>query len=106
MPKVPAQGLPRDFCPSRHKDLIADALLTQRNIAHYLVKERKAHYHFTVKGNQPGFLEDIKLYFQDQQEPVFVDYTPLAYGRIEPEKSGPQPNSMATSTFPTSDKLS
>ncbi|MCB1965517.1 MAG: ISAs1 family transposase, partial [Candidatus Accumulibacter sp.] len=34
------------------KDITADALLTQRKLATYLV-ERKAHYHFTVKGNQP-----------------------------------------------------
>ena len=68
------------------KDVSADALLTQRNIANYLVKERKAHYHFTVKGNQPGLLEDIKLYFQDRQQPDFVDYTPPDHGRIETRK--------------------
>lgn len=33
-------------------DITADALLTQRDLASYLV-ERGAHYHFTVKGNQP-----------------------------------------------------
>ena len=32
------------------KTITADALLTQRELASYLV-ERKAHYHFTVKGN-------------------------------------------------------
>ena len=68
------------------KDVTADALLTQRNIANYLVKERKAHYHFTVKGNQPGLLEDIKLYFQARQEPDFVDYMPPDHGRIETRK--------------------
>ncbi len=41
------------------KDITADALLTQRKIAEYLVRERKAHYHFTVKNNQPGLFEDI-----------------------------------------------
>lgn len=45
------------------KDVTADALLTQRKLAEYLVQERHAHYHFTVKGNQPGLLEDITLYF-------------------------------------------
>ena len=68
------------------KDVTADALLTQRNIANYLVKERKAHYHFTVKGNQPGLLEDIELYFQNRQQPDFVDYTPPDHGRIETRK--------------------
>lgn len=38
----------------------ADALLTQKEIADYLVEEKKADYVFTVKGNQPTLLEDIK----------------------------------------------
>ena len=33
-------------------DITADSLLTQRDLANYLVG-RGAHYHFTVKGNQP-----------------------------------------------------
>ena len=33
------------------KEVSADALLTQRKLADYLVRKRKAHYHFTVKGN-------------------------------------------------------
>jgi predicted transposase YbfD/YdcC len=41
------------------KDVTADALLTQRKLAQYLVKERHAHYHFTVKGNQRGVLQDL-----------------------------------------------
>jgi predicted transposase YbfD/YdcC len=65
------------------KDVTADALLTQRKIAAYLVEDRKAHYHFTIKGNQPRLLEDIALYFQDRQEPDFVEYTPPDHGRIE-----------------------
>ena len=75
-----------DAIDIQDKDVTADALLTQRNIANYLVKERKAHYHFTVKGSQPRLLEDIKLYFQDRQEPDFVDYTPPDHGRIETRK--------------------
>jgi predicted transposase YbfD/YdcC len=35
------------------KEITADALLTQRKFARYLVEERQADYHFTVKGNQP-----------------------------------------------------
>ena len=42
------------------KDVTADALLTQRELADYLVK-RGAHYHFTVKANQLGTLEDLEL---------------------------------------------
>lgn len=38
----------------------ADALLTQTDIADYLVEEKKADYLFTAKDNQPTLLEDIK----------------------------------------------
>jgi predicted transposase YbfD/YdcC len=67
------------------KTISADALLTQRRLARYLVKDRQAHYHFTVKGNQSQLLEDITLYFQDRQEPhaVTVDFD---HGRIETRK--------------------
>jgi predicted transposase YbfD/YdcC len=68
------------------KDITADALLTQRTIAEYLVTERHAHYHFTVKGNQRGVLEDVALLFQDRQEPDFVQHTPPDHGRIEIRK--------------------
>ena len=36
----------------------ADALLTQRALARYLLG-RGAHYLFTVKANQPNMLDDI-----------------------------------------------
>jgi predicted transposase YbfD/YdcC len=65
------------------RDITADALLTQRKIADYVVRHRKAHYHFTVKGNQPGLFEEIALYFQDRREPDFVDHAPLDHGRLE-----------------------
>lgn len=65
------------------KDISADALLTQRKLAHYLVEQRHAHYHFTVKGNQPTLHADIALYFRDRQAPDFVDVAPCDHGRIE-----------------------
>jgi predicted transposase YbfD/YdcC len=68
------------------KDITADALLTQRKLADYLCLERKAHYHFTVKGNQPTLLEDIQLYFQDRKEPDFIAQDPPDHGRIETRK--------------------
>jgi predicted transposase YbfD/YdcC len=68
------------------KDISADALLTQRRLAEYLVAERKAHYHFTVKGNQAGVLQDLELYFQDRKQPQFVENTPPDHGRIETRK--------------------
>lgn len=70
----------------RGKDITADALLTQRNIAQYLVQDRQAHYHFTVKGNQPGLFEDIAFYFQDRPDPDFIHCEPPDHGRIETRK--------------------
>jgi predicted transposase YbfD/YdcC len=47
------------------KEIAADALLTQRQLATYLVEQRHAHYYFTVKANQPGLLEDLPFYFRE-----------------------------------------
>jgi len=75
-----------DAIDIKGKDVTADALLTQRKIADYLVRERHAHYHFTVKNNQPGLFEDIALYFEDRKNPDFIQYDPPDHGRIEVRK--------------------
>jgi len=64
----------------------ADALLTQRKIADYLVIRRQAHYHFTVKGNQRRLLDDITLLFQDRGQPDYTECSPPDHGRIEIRK--------------------
>ena len=43
------------------KTITGDALLTQRKLAHYLVKDRLAHYVFIAKDNQPTLAQDIRL---------------------------------------------
>lgn len=66
------------------KTITADALITQRNFAKYLVEKRMAHYHFTAKGNQKKLMEDIKFFFKDLKEKA--DYTSIDspdHGRIE-----------------------
>ena len=68
------------------KDITADALLTQRQLADYLVTARAAHYHFSVKANQPTLLQDIALYFQNRQAPDFVEPAACEHGRIESRK--------------------
>ena len=68
------------------KEVTADALLTQRKIAEYLVRERQAHYHFTIKGNQRGLLQDVALWFENRQQPDFVQHTPPDHGRVETRK--------------------
>jgi predicted transposase YbfD/YdcC len=65
------------------KTITADALLTQRKLARYLVEERAAHYLFTVKDNQPILLADIRLLFEDRGEPDFREPLALAHGRLE-----------------------
>jgi len=69
------------------RTITADALLTQKAFAHYLVKKRSAHYHFTVKANQPSLLSEIQYHFQnDEREPDFTDVGLGEHGRIETRK--------------------
>lgn len=69
-------------CDLKGRDVTADALLTQRALAAYLV-ERGANYHFTVKGNQPTLASDIARYFDNRGAPDYVEPPTLAHGRIE-----------------------
>ena len=63
-------------------DITADALLTQRELATYLV-QRGAHYHFTVKGNQPTLHEDIRALFAQRGAAHHTEVSPPDHGRIE-----------------------
>ena len=69
-------------CDIAGKDVTGDALLTQRALATYLV-EQQAHYHFTVKGNQPALQRDIALLFQTRAAADFVEVAPPDHGRVE-----------------------
>ena len=74
-----------DLIPDiRGKTVTADALLTQRKFARYLL-DRGAHYMFIVKGNQKTLLEDVTLVFETapEREPDFEEEASLAHGRIE-----------------------
>jgi predicted transposase YbfD/YdcC len=71
-----------ETCGIAGKDITADALLTQRALANYVV-EQGAHYHFTAKGNQPGLERDIALLFERRGAPDYVEITPPDHGRIE-----------------------
>ena len=67
------------------KTITVDALLTQRKFAEYVLN-READYHFTVKNNHPTLREDIALFFENRQEPDFIEYNPPDHGRIETRK--------------------
>ena len=69
-------------CDIAGKDVTGDALLTQRALATYLI-ERQAHYHFTVKGNQPTLERDIALLFEKRGLADFVEVALADHGRIE-----------------------
>jgi len=71
-----------DTIEIKDKLITADALLTQRKLARYVV-QRGAHYHFTAKGNQATLQNKITLLFQDRKAPDFVELTPPDHGRIE-----------------------
>ena len=63
--------------------ITADALLTQRKLARFLVEDKRAHYHFSVKGNQKNTLEAIQLVFKDRHPTPDSTTTNLGHGRIE-----------------------
>jgi predicted transposase YbfD/YdcC len=75
-----------DALDLKGKDITADALLTQRKLAEYLVTKRHAHYHFTVKANQATLLDDLAVNFKDRKQPDFVMHDPPDHGRIETRK--------------------
>jgi predicted transposase YbfD/YdcC len=66
-----------------NKTVTADALLTQRKLARFLVEDRYAHYLFTAKDNQPTLLDNIRLAFEKRGQPDFCEELTLAHGRLE-----------------------
>ncbi len=75
-----------DAIDIKGRTITADALLTQRDLAAYLVA-RGANYHFTVKLNQRKLHEDITLHFRHQPgAPAFVSTGKGEHGRIETRK--------------------
>ncbi len=65
------------------KTVTGDALLTQRKLAHYLVKDRGAHYVFIAKDNQPTLAQDIRFAFENRKAPDYSEPYTVAHGRIE-----------------------
>jgi len=65
------------------KTITADALLTQRKLARYIVEDRAAHYLFTAKDNQPTVAEAIRLIFEKRGNPDYSEPLTLAHGRLE-----------------------
>ncbi len=75
-----------DAIDIKGRTITADALLTQVQLAQYLVS-RGANYHFTVKLNQRKLHEDIALHFQNQHGAAEFCCTGNGeHGRIETRK--------------------
>jgi predicted transposase YbfD/YdcC len=62
--------------------ITADALHTQRDHAEFLVQEKKAHYIFIVKKNQPGFHAQLRN-LPWRQVPVLARQRNRGHGREE-----------------------
>ncbi len=75
-----------DAIEIRGKTISADALLTQRELARYLVAERGDHYHFTVKGNQKHLRDDTACYFVHREHPPTFTTTDGDHGRLKTRK--------------------
>ena len=58
--EIPAVKPLLDALALQGKVVTGDALHTQVETARYLVEDKKAHYVFTVKDNQPGLKKDIE----------------------------------------------
>ena len=66
--------------------ITADALLTQRTIAKFLVEEKRAHYHFIVKANQKNLLEALATEFANRKTTPDDVKHDMGHGRIETRK--------------------
>ncbi|TAL92127.1 MAG: ISAs1 family transposase [Rhodanobacter sp.] len=71
-----------ETCDMAERDITADALLTQRALADYLVSCH-AHYHFTVKDNQKTLAADIRTHFARRGELDYAEPIQIPHGRIE-----------------------
>lgn len=71
-----------ETCAIAGRDITADALLTQRHLARYVVA-RGAHYHFTVKDNQKALAADLRTHFAQRRAPDYTEPVQCAHGRIE-----------------------
>lgn len=69
-------------CAIAGRDISADALLTQRSLARYIVSHG-AHYHFTVKDSQKTLARDIRRHFLQSDKADYIEPTSIAHGRIE-----------------------
>jgi hypothetical protein len=78
------------------KTVTADALLTQRDLARYLVERRDAHYLFTAKDNQPTLLADIACFSKTVANPISASRSPSSTGAWNHAQSGPRPDSTTT----------
>jgi len=95
-----------DAINTEGKEITTDALLTQKNIADYLVRDRHAHYHFTVKNKQPGLFKTSPFILKTERNLIFSAAIPLITAGSKSAKYGLQLNLMTISSSLMSDRLS
>jgi hypothetical protein len=62
-------------------------LLTQCDLAKYIVEKRKAHYHFTAKDNQKKLLKEVASFFENVSwDPDYTIKDKPNHGRNETRK--------------------
>lgn len=66
--------------------ITADAPLTQRTIAKFLVEEKRAHYHFIVKANQKNLLDALETELSHRNTVPDSITCDTGHGRIETRK--------------------
>lgn len=89
-----------DTIAIENKNITADALLTQRKFAEYLVENRNAHYFFMVKLNQANLKNDILFYFDNINRMADFSSTSDGHGRIEIRSIWSSPDLKGFLNFP------
>jgi predicted transposase YbfD/YdcC len=89
-----------DAISIKGKNITADALLTQKKFAVYLVEQRKAHYFFSVKLNQPTLKEDIEFYFENVNRCADFSNNFEGHGRSEMRRIWTTPDLKGYLNFP------
>lgn len=82
------------------KNITGDALLTQRALARYIVENRKAHYFFVVKDNQPTLREEIEFYFDNIGRRADFTARNQGHGRREERRIWATPDLKGYLRFP------
>ncbi len=95
-----------DPLPIEGAVVTGDAMFAQKQIARYIVEEKKADYVFVVKDNQPTLRDDIESLHLEAFPPRRRRRWTRGPEGLKTGASGPAPRSTPTSTYRTSARSS